>query len=133
VWINGLDQLDDAGLAGLVLSHVHMVPDPAGPSLRTLAQRIRAHIADEAPSGVSEFERKLIAAGHLGPEPSADVPYRITAITHFAVSEPFPRILRGDVSLGVEEVRYQLRTAALQPFAVDMAQALATVVDRGIS
>jgi hypothetical protein len=128
VWINGLDQLDDAGLTGLVLAHVHMVPDPAGQSLRALAQQIRGRIAAQAPSGLAEFARKLIAAGHLGAEPSAEAPYRITAITHFAVTNPFPRILRGEVSLGIEEARYQLRTSALQPFAIDTAQALATVV-----
>jgi len=127
VWINGLDQLDDTGLAGLVLAHVHMVPDPGGHSLRMLAQRLRGQIASHSPGGLAEFERKLIAAGHLGAEPSAEVPYRIAAISHFAVADMFPRILRSDVSLGIEEARYQLRTAALQPFAIDTPRALATV------
>jgi hypothetical protein len=131
VWINGLDQLDGRGLVGLVLAHVHLASDTTGQSLIGLSRELRTEIAGQAPGALSEFERKLVAAGFLGAEPAAEAAYRITSTTFYAVTNETPRILRDDVKLGIEEARYQVRVAALQPFAIDSDRALATVAPRG--
>lgn len=127
VWINGLDQLDDAGLSTLVLVHVAMTVDPAGRSLRDLAQLIRSAISAQDPAALAEYERKLLAAGFLGSDIIAETPFRVASTSYYRVVDGFPRILRSDVSVGVAEARYQLRVGALQPFRIDAAQALAVL------
>ena len=127
VWINGLDQLDDAGLAALVLVHVAMTVDPAGQSLQDLAQLIRSAISTQDPAALAEYERKLLAAGFLGGDVIAETPFRVTSTSYYRVVDGFPRIRRSDVSVGVAEARYQLRVSALQPYRVDAAQALAVL------
>jgi hypothetical protein len=131
VWINGLDQLDDAGLSGLVLAHVAMTADPAGRSLRDLAQSIRSVIVERDPAALAEFERKLMAAGFLGSEAAAEMPFRVASTSYYRVTDGFPRILRNEVSVGVAEARYQVRTAALQPYGIDSGPALAILIPGG--
>jgi hypothetical protein len=131
VWINGLDQLDDTGLTALVLAHVAMAIDPAGRSLRDVAQSIRSTISAADPAALAEYERKLLAAGFLGTEAAAETPFRVASTSYYRVVDGFPRILRNDVHPGVAEARYQLRIGALQPFGVDSAHALAVLASEG--
>ncbi|WP_419729200.1 PD-(D/E)XK motif protein [Lichenicola sp.] len=127
VWINGLDQLDDAGLSALVLVHVTMTIDPAGRSLRDLVQFVRSAISAQDPTALAEFERKLLAAGFLESDVIAETAFRVASTSYYRVVDGFPRILRSDVSIGVAEARYQLRVGALQPYRVEAAQALAVL------
>ncbi len=131
VWINGLDQLNDVGLSGLTLVHVTLSLDPAGRSLKDVAQSARTSVSAGAPAAIAEFERKLMAAGFLGTEAAAEVPFRVTATSFYRVVDGFPRILRGDVSTGISEARYQIQVAALAAHALDPDQAL-DIVSAGV-
>jgi hypothetical protein len=127
VWINGLDQLDETGLTDLVLANVVMAIDPAGRSLLDLAQSIRSAISAGDPAALAEYERKLVAAGFLGSEAAAKMPFRVSSTSFYRVGDGFPRIKRSDVPIGVAEARYQIRIPALQPFRIDAGQALAVL------
>ena len=102
-----------------------MIEDAAsGTTLRQLAQNVRGAVTEHAPASAAELERKFLAAGYTGNEEAVDIAYKKTGVTFYRVAEGFPRVLRTDVPQEVDDVRYRLRTVALQGHAIGEKLAL---------
>jgi hypothetical protein len=125
VWINGLDQLDDTGLTGLVLVHVGLAEAAAGSPLREVAAEARTEVARDAPAALAELQRKLLAAGYTGTEAAGDTTYEVSSISFYHVRDGFPRFRRADAPSGVDEVQYRLQTASIGTYLIGRDEALA--------
>lgn len=116
--ISTLDQLDDAGLASLHVSHVRLIEAADGETLDQIAARISARLGGERARGA--FANALLRRG-VPPGGPADAGPRVTCagVDFYAVGEGFPRLRRSDVALGITEAEYQVEVRALTGFAAD--------------
>lgn len=125
VEITSLDQMDDAGLAALVLVHVHLTETTGGFSLPTLAGQIGDELGRISPPALSGFRDALLASGYADVDADLylNMMFKPVSLKFYQVSRGFPRLTRAGVPVGVAEARYRLELRDLQPFSVDDATA----------
>ncbi len=119
--ISSLDQLEDAGLARLLLAHVHLAEDPAGESLPAIASSIAADITGSAPASLRGFRDALLGVGYadVDAELYAGRFFRLVSMRFYDVGPSFPRLVRSSVAQGIIECTYRLDLRALQPHLAD--------------
>lgn len=62
------------------------------------------------------LELRLKALGVASTYKDITRPFAVVGMRHYRVQSGFPRILRKDIALGIENVRYQLRVMAIEAF-----------------
>lgn len=121
--VSSLDQLDDAGLTSLHVAHVRLVEAPDGEALADIADRIETRLSSARERGA--FRNALL---HRGLAPGTDddrgLRVRMAGTDFYAVREGFPRLRRGEVSLGIADATYQLEVRALTGFREDAGAVL---------
>jgi hypothetical protein len=125
VEITSLDQLDDVGLAVLLLVHVHLGEAPGGVSLPSLVAAISDELQRDAPAALRGFRDALLASGYA--DVDADLyqgrTYQPVGLRHYKVSNGFPRLTRSEAPQGIAEARYRLELRAMQPYGMHDATA----------
>lgn len=129
VRIHGERQLDDVGLACLFLVCLRLeLDDEEGESLNNIVGDLRKLTA-----GTPEFsillDRRLMQAGwterHL--HRYAQKSFRVAQRRFFRVDSRFPRLLSGELALGIDEVEYQLELKACRACECDQSELVSTL------
>lgn len=120
-------ELDDTGVDRLFLVHVSLDERQggSGESLPQAVSRVSTLLAD-APVALERFEDALVHVGYLEAHQGlyADTVYEVRRTGAFQVRDGFPRIVEDLLAVGVGDVRYSVQIAALEPFRVDLNDAL---------
>lgn len=120
-------QLDSSCWRALFL-HVVVLEsrDGGGETLPALVASLRAALAEDAAASEA-FEDALLAYAYLDGHAGryAERGYLVRSEATFHVRRGFPRLLEKDLPSGIGEVSYGLSLAAVEPFAVETASALA--------
>lgn len=125
--ISSMDQLDTLSGQVLLCYQTLAVAEKkilGAESLNSLISSISNQISNISQSAVDLFQSVLIDFGYMEREEYDFVSYILASRTYFEVGEGFPRIVPSIVPLGVEDVRYCIRVAICEPFAVMEDQAL---------
>jgi len=106
--INSLEQLDNSLIQPLYLAGVRLSQIPSGVTLPELANEVRISLtADGNAQGL--FDSRLIQAGLL--DAFTDHYTRrfkyIDTVT-FLIADDFPRLVRGNISLEIRDVKYEI-------------------------
>jgi len=110
VRIHGERQLDDAGLTCLFLMCLRLQRDElTGKTLNDLVDDLW-RMADIAPEFAALLEQRIADAGWLERHRKRYEANRLTVAQRrfFHVDEGFPRVLRGALTTGIDEVEYRL-------------------------
>lgn len=131
--ISSEDQLD-SGSSRMILSQQGVAPalpdDTAGRTLNGLIAEIRDAVEAADLNALDRFNAALRAMGWEHRSEYDEDRWVLADRIFYEVSEGFPRIVRGDLPSGVEEVRYRLRTAACAPFQVDVEDTMQELIDQ---
>lgn len=122
IQITNVRQLDDTGIECLLLFHISLDIRLGGTqSLPELVHEIRASLETQDPSALPLFNERLIDAGYLDIHEGRyqEPKYAVRNSNFFRVCQGFPRILEGELSPGVGDVRYSIALASCMPFKVD--------------
>jgi len=122
VEISSVEQLDPIDLAPLTLSLVAVeeieLPSVDSVSLVGLVEQLRAGLA-QAAKPLENLEKRFAALGFDPSDESyADLHFVVGGLRSFDVTVGFPRLLREHIPLAVDDVRYQLKLAAIAEFEV---------------
>ena len=122
-------QLGDAPWPALFLHVLVLEVCEGGPAtLPAMVESLRAALAADA-GAREQFEDMLIASGYF----DAHAPrysgrgYAVRAAHWFRVRGKFPRIVEEGLPAGVGDTHYALSLAACEPFAIELAQAVAVL------
>ncbi|TQN55379.1 PD-(D/E)XK motif protein [Agrobacterium tumefaciens] len=123
--VTRLDQLDTAGLRLLDLVHVRLIESNSGRSLQDLVDALRSQLGDSASR--HELENALIRRGLLPDDDSARSAPRVQlrSMDCYAVSEGFPRLVRGDLPAAITEVSYTIDVRSISTCARTIQEVLA--------
>ncbi|MDR5660171.1 PD-(D/E)XK motif protein [Burkholderia cenocepacia] len=108
-----LESLTDALF--LRIYRLSNLPDAAGArSLNATVEAVQARLGEA--EAVEAFDRKLVAYGYA-PLPNYDQPtFVISDIATYRVQDGFPRLIRSQMSTGIEKVTYDIRLEAIAPY-----------------
>ena len=118
-------QLDETGLAALLLCHVSLVPTLGrGKTLPMIVETLRATLA-ASPVASREFEVKLVRAGYIHSEREQydSTGYSISGTDYYHVREGFPRLIGAAIPGGVGDVSYSVAVDMIASYAIDPDQA----------
>ena len=117
--ITNVQQLDEDGLAPLVLTVVHVhVNETSGETLPEMVKSIKSELPDDA---LELFDEGLIEVGYLDTHENRyeNSRYQVNGVLHHEVKDGFPRVLREQLTDGVKKVRYEIAIDAARPFRID--------------
>lgn len=126
-------QLDDTGLEALYLLHLCVEgAHGAGETLTELIAELRAQLSGD-PVAYTNFEEKLVNVGYLDAHASRyqETGYIGRGAHLYRVAAGFPRIIEGDISAGVGDVRYSISASACLPFTAEPAEFLSAIGGKG--
>jgi len=130
--ISSEDQLDPVQGRILICNQgIAPVPDSeaGAETLNTLAEAIR-EIAGEAGAHARElFELTMLRAGFEYRAEYGEESWILVDRSCYEVSGHFPRIERGDLRVGVENVKYSVRVSACQEFSIDLDEVISEVLE----
>ncbi|MFC9918251.1 PD-(D/E)XK motif protein [Agromyces binzhouensis] len=129
VKISSLEQLDPVPAAKVDLVVIQVAEDPMR---LTQDARTLPELIDEIRSGLRSssddldaFDRRLAAVGiDTSDARYQELAFRCLGIRVFRTSDGFPRVESSSVRAGVENVRYDIRLTALEPFSIELGDAL---------
>jgi len=119
--ISNVRQLDDTGLAHLLLQHVSFdVRQGPGQTLPWLVAAIENRLEEQNAGAAEEFRTKLALAGYLSTQAElySDTTYALRRHCFYRVAEGFPRLVEGDLPSGIGDVSYSIAVDALQAFSL---------------
>lgn len=122
--IMSLEQLDDSQRQPLFIAATRMRQVPSGRTLPEAVAVARAQV-DADPEARRELAEKLIAAGYL--DAHADEYERkleLATIRAIEVGEEFPRLVRGNVPIGVAHATYEIDLDQARGSTSDLHSAL---------
>lgn len=119
--VANLAQLDDDGIAHLLLCVVTIPLDPGGVSLPEIVEHLREMFGGMDRAAADSFEDTLLQAGYheLHAERYRRMKVRFQSRRLYRVGEGFPRIVRSGVASGVREAVYTVAVGNCLPFLVD--------------
>jgi Putative PD-(D/E)XK family member, (DUF4420) len=131
--ITSLDQMEDAGLAALLLAHVHLLQTPAGFNLPMLVGEIGDELTRRAPVAVRMLRDALLAAGYADADAVLYEDLRVQVLSQraYRISPGFPRLTRSTVAQGIGAASYRIELRAIQTHLVDDAAADAIMRQMG--
>lgn len=103
-------QLDDTGLDALFVAHVRLLPMTSRRmTLPSLIEELRKRL-DDTPTALAAFEQRLVLAGYLDTdrERYGSVGYVVSGMDYYRVEDEFPRLIKGNLPLGVGDVTYSI-------------------------
>ena len=115
-----LESLNDALF--LRIYRLSNLPEAKGArSLNEIVSELQAGLGE--PEAIEAFDRKLVLHGYV-PLPDYDKPRFIVkeVITH-RVADGFPRLIRSQLSVGIDSVAYDIRLEAIASYECDGADA----------
>jgi hypothetical protein len=89
--------------------------DPDSFTLNELVSELKEFLAP-SPMAAKQFALLLEAAGLSDVEKYEHITFRLDGIRSFAVSEGFPRLVRSQLMMGIDEVTYSIDIPALGEF-----------------
>jgi hypothetical protein len=129
--ITSLDQMEDAGLAALLLVHVHLLETHGGSSLPGLVGEIGDELTAAAPAAVRAFRDTLLASGYADADATLyqDLRLQVLTVRGYRVNAGFPRLTRATVQQGITAASYRIDLRAIQGHLVEDA-ALNTIMQQ---
>jgi len=124
-------QLDDTGIANLVLLHLSLdIRKVTGESLPEIVASVRTLIANDV-LAQEHLEILLFEAGYLDIHANdyEQTRYTIREINYFQVEGGFPRIVEADLRNGVGNVRYTISVEQCKNFSISESQVSALIAD----
>ena len=124
VSIGTLDQLDDTHIHPLFIAAVRLSPDASGLTLPEQASFLRSYLFCE-PAFLAMFDARLFYAGLF--EASAGQYFRrflLSEFRIFRISDQFPRLIRANVPVGIENAGYQIDLDRIQLPEIKLDHAL---------
>lgn len=114
VTISSLEQLDCDGEGELVIMRIDKTaPDKSGAlSLNDAVRQISIKLAD-ASDALDLFRSKLSAYGYIDLREYSEQKYYCSGSQRYGVNDTFPRLIRRNVPLQVETLRYELSLPSL--------------------
>ncbi len=119
VSISSVQQLDEDGMAPLVLSVVHVhANETAGETLPEMVKSLRAVLRDDV---LDLLDEGLVEVGYLDEHEKKyeKTRYQLNGVIHHEVKDGFPRLLRKNLPDGVKKVRYEISLDAARDFRID--------------
>jgi hypothetical protein len=118
--VANLAQLDDDGIAHLLLCVVTVPLDPGGISLPEIVEHLREVLGAADRAAADRFEDILLQAGYheLHAERYRRLKVRFQSRRLYRVGPGFPRIVRSGVASGVREAVYAVAIGDCVPFLV---------------
>lgn len=129
VKISSIDQLDPTPPTKVDLIVVRIDDDPLGmsPGALTLAELIRS-IRSELESAselLEEFDTRIAAVGIDTSDMRYDEDrFFCAGWRAYRIADGFPRVRAASVVAGIENIRYEIRLTAIEPFAIPVEDAL---------
>ncbi len=127
--IHGERQLDDVGLACLFLVCLRLeLDDEKGEDLNHIVGELR-RLTVGAPEFSILLDRRLIQAGWTERHSHryAQRRFRVAQRRFFRVDSRFPRLLSGELALGISEVEYQVELKACSACECDQSELISTL------
>jgi hypothetical protein len=130
--ISSEDQLDPVQ-GRILVCNQGIAPAPKGAAGSCTLNSIAKELADLA-KGADGLASDLLAIGMLraGYEPHPeydDETWTLVDRALYEIRDDFPRIERGELRPGVEQVRYKIRVSNCQPYGVDLEATFEELVD----
>ena len=130
--ISSEDQLDPVQ-GKILICNQGIAPAPEGSAGSCTLNSIAKELADLA-KGTAGVASDLLGIGMLGagyePHPEYDEEtWTPVDRALYEVRDDFPRLERGELKPGVEQVRYKIRVSDCQPFAVDLEATFGELID----
>lgn len=119
--IDGERQLDDFGLAALLLVHHRILKHrDAGETLNDVIDGLR-HLIAESGGGRDQFDDRLLEYGYADHERNlySGVGYSLRETMYYRVRAGFPRLTEIDLVAGLGGLSYEIDASACIPFAID--------------
>lgn len=132
VSITGEHQLDDTAVSGLLL-HVCDVTAAVGGdgalgrTLTDLVDAVRELVAADEPSALELLDERLAAVGFNRAHDYSDDRWLAGADRFYEVRGDFPRIMGGQLTAGVANVKYAIDLHACEPFRLEPDQVKARI------
>lgn len=125
--IGSLEQLDDAIHSPLFIVAARFSRTTGGSTLPEIVSEVERRFALE-PGAVSYFKERLLTAGYLGSHAAGySRRFNKEEACIYAVTEGFPRLVRGSVPDGVARVLYEIDLVRAADFLTDFPAALRTL------
>ncbi len=122
--IGTLDQLDDTHIQPLFVAAVRLSQDASGLTLPEQALALRRRLACEQ-TILSIFDARLFQAGFF--DANAEQYFRrfvMSGFRVFRISDEFPRLIRSNVPIGIEQAVYQIDLDRIQSPIMDLDHTL---------
>jgi len=122
-------QLDDAGIANLILLHISLsISREQGIKLPVLVDEIRTALSS-APLIKAEFDTLLFEVGYLDIHEALYMTkgYIVRECDYYKVENGFPRITEAGLLNGIGDVRYSINISACQNFLVDEGMVISLI------
>jgi hypothetical protein len=114
--ISSLDQLDDRGdQLKVILNRIS--PSDKGASLADLIEKISQRLLTSR-GAQSEFELKIELSGYDADLEACKELFALDERINFTVSENFPRLIPGNVPLGIRSAEYEIAGAVIAKFQI---------------
>jgi hypothetical protein len=114
--ISSLDQLDWDG-RNLFIAVNRFSPSDEGLSLELLASIVSSKLVTNS-HGLMEFQRKLIIAGYDPDAGYAREAFKLEGLSVYRVEEGFPRLVPGNVPLGIAKANYEVACEVIKDFLI---------------
>lgn len=123
--ISSLDQLDWDG-RNLFIAVNRFCPSDVGVSLSSLSSIVSSKLAASS-HGNMEFQRKLIVAGYDPDAGYAHDVFKLEKLSVYRISEDFPRLVPGNVPLGIIKARYEIACETIKDFLITSSELKALI------
>lgn len=114
--ISSLDQLDWDG-RNLFIAVNRFCSSDEGVSLESLVSAVSSRLATNS-HGLMEFQRKLIFAGYNPDAGYVDETFKFEGLRIYRVAEGFPRLVPGNVPVGISKVKYEIVSEVISDFLI---------------
>jgi len=122
--IGSLEQLDDTNCKPIFLSAIKYALTESGQTLSEKIYAIRTQLESD-PITLSEFEDRLLAAGYsMAHSSEYHRRFSLREIAMLEVVENFPRLVQGNVTLGIISARYEINLEPLLSQDIGLTTAL---------
>ena len=124
VRISSEHQLSLASASNLALMVLDIGEVDHGENLSSICKDLETNYLGGSEADIFEFRRKLLMAGAPEPTQYESDSWSVTEIEVFRVRENFPRISTEGLPEGVSGVKYTLNLTALEPFGINLDEAV---------
>jgi hypothetical protein len=115
--ISSIDQLDERG-DRIKVALNRISPSDSGLSLADMVQRL-SHLLQRENLALSEFERKMELSGYMPDFAVSKEKFGLDEQILYTVSDDFPRLIPGNVPLGIKAVQYEISGPVLSHFRIE--------------